>query len=408
MKVSVIGLGKLGLPMAAFYASKGHNVVGLDVSEEMIRRLCLGECPIDETDLEPLLSRQHINFTTSFADVTDSEIVFIIVPTPSLPNGRFSNEYILNVLLCLDAYEGLVVITSTVMPGSCEREFKSLLPKAKLTYNPEFIALGSVLRNLEHPDAILIGEDNEEAGDKLESFHRTLYDVPICRMSLWNAELAKISLNVFITTKISLANTVAEVCERIPKGNVEDIVHFLGLDSRIGPKFMVSGLGFGGPCFPRDNEAFISFAEELKTNHQLQSATDEFNDMHYRDIAARAHELCKGDTVSILGLTYKPFTSVVEESRALRVAEMLGKYFKVKVYDPQGIPNAKKELSGVEYCDSVSECLKDSDLCIIATPWPEFADLDLKGMTVLDCWRILKDTKGVNYHAVGVNDVSSC
>lgn len=410
MKISVIGLGKLGLPMAAFYASKGHKVTGLDVNTEAIKQLQAGECTIDETDLEPLLSQQDIKFTTDFADVLDSKIVFVIVPTPSRPNGQFSNEYVLSALEHLRDYAGLVAITSTVMPGSCEEVFKPMLPNASVCYSPEFIALGSVLHNMERPDAILIGEDTKDSGNLLEAFHRTLCDTPICRMSLWNAELVKIFLNVFITTKISLANTIAEACERIPDGNVEDAVHFLGLDGRIGSKYLTSGPGFGGPCFPRDNKAFISFAKKLHINYQLQSATDEFNEAHCRAIALRIITLCEGDTVSILGLTYKTDTSVVEESRAIKIAKALNKTYKIKVYDPMGMHNALKELGGVKYCSDATECLSESDLCVITTPWPEFAKLDFSCMrreVVLDCWRILKNVEGIEYHAVGVNDAGS-
>ena len=403
MNVSIIGCGKLGLPASAFYASKGHEVTALDVNASLIERLRNGECPVEETDLRELLSHQHIHFTTDFNDVVKSEIVFVIVPTPSLSNGRFSNEYVLSALEQLSSYEGLVVITSTVMPGSCEQEFKPLLPKASLCYGPEFIALGSVLKDMSKPDVVLIGEDNEASSNLLEKFHRTLYNVPFCHMSLWNAELAKISLNVFITTKISLINTIAEACEKIPSGNINAIAAFLGYDSRIGPKYLVSGPGFGGPCFPRDNSAFISFAKKVCINHQLQDATDDFNDTHWTSIVERARELCNGNTISILGLTYKPNTNVVEESRALKIAEALSRTHKIRVYDPEGMNNAKKILSNVEFCASVQECLRDGSLAIITTPWPEFAELDLKGKVVLDCWRILKNVEGVNYHAVGVN-----
>jgi len=412
MKVSIIGLGKLGLPMAAFFASKGHRVTGLDVSESLIRRLRNGECPIEETDLEPLLSQQHIVFTTNFTDVLRSEIVFIIVPTPSLPNGRFSNEYVLNALFCLSDYKGLVVITSTVMPGSCEKEFKPLLPNAQLCYGPEFIALGSVLHNMAHPDSVLIGEDCKESGDKLEVFHRTLYDVPICRMSLWNAEVAKLALNVSVTMKIGLANMLTDVCERIPRGDVNKVTNFIGHDSRIGHKYFGGGLSFGGPCFPRDGRAFMCVAKELELDCPTVKANDDFNQLHNENVVKRALTLLGGDTVSVLGLTYKVNTNVIEESAAIGIAGELSKYARVRVYDPLGMENAKKILENkAEYCASVLECLGGSDLAIIATPWDEFKDLTpgvfidlMRRPVVFDCWRILRDIEGLEYHALGVND----
>jgi len=415
VRISVIGLGKLGLPMTAFFTSKGHEVIGLDVSKDLVRRLWCGECPIEETDLESLLSQQYIAFTTDFADVMDSEIVFIIVPTPSLPNGRFDNTCVISALEHLREYEGLVVVTSTVMPGSCEKEFKPLLPKAVLCYNPEFIALGSVLRDMEYCDSILIGEETKESGDLLEAFHRTLHrvDLPICRMSLWNAEVAKLSLNVSVTMKIGLANMLSEVCEKGPSGNASDVTKFIGLDSRIGSKYFSGGLSFGGPCFPRDGRAFLELVKELGLNCPTVEANDRFNQLHNKNVIKRALELLKGDTVSILGLTYKPSTNVVEESAAIEIAGTLADTgLRVKVYDPSGMKNAQRVLGGkVEYYDDASECLRDSSLAIIATPWDEFRELSAQTFidcmhkpVVLDCWRILQNVEGLEYHALGVSD----
>ncbi len=414
MRISVIGLGKLGLPMAAFFASKGHEVVGLDVSKDTVRCLWDGKCPIEETDLESLLSRQHIVVTTDFADVMDSKIVFIIVPTPSLPNGRFDNAYVVSALERLREYEGLVVVTSTVMPGSCKKEFKPLLLKAALCYNPEFIALGSVLRDMEYCDSVLIGEETKESGDLLEAFHRTLHivDLPVCRMSLWNAEVAKLALNVCVTMKIGLANMLSEVCEKGPSGNASDVTKFVGLDSRIGSEYFSGGLSFGGPCFPRDGRAFLELVSDLELNCPTVKANDEFNQLHNANVIKRVLGLLKGDIVSILGLTYKPSTCIVEESAAVDIASKLSEHTKVRVYDPQGLENAKKILGdGVEYYTTTIDCLCKSSLAIIATPWDEFRALTsetfvkhMRKPVVFDCWGVLKDTKGLDYHALGVNN----
>ncbi len=415
MRVSVMGLGKLGLPMAAFFASKGHEVVGLDISKDIVRQLRDGKCPIEETDLESLLSQQHVTFTTDFDDVIDSEIVFMIVPTPSLLDGRFNNAYVVSALEHLREYEGVVAVTSTVMPGSCEKEFKPLLPKAALCYNPEFIALGSVLRDMEYCDSVLIGEETKESGDLLEAFHRTLHkvDLPICRMSLWNAETAKLALNVSVTMKIGLANMLSEVCEKGPSGNANDVTKFIGLDSRIGSKYFSGGLSFGGPCFPRDGRAFLELTKELGLNCSTVEANDRFNQLHNINVVKRALELLKGDTVGILGLTYKPDTCVTEESAAIGIAGVLADMgLRVKVYDPLGMKNAQRVLGDkVEYHSGVLECLHNSSLAIIATPWDEFRELSAQTFidymhkpVVFDCWRVLKDIKGIEYHALGVSD----
>ena len=414
MKVSVIGLGKLGLPMTAFFASKGHEVVGLDVNEGLVRRLHGSECPIEETGLKEVLSQQIIHFTTNFGDVMDSEITFIIVPTPSLPNGRFDNAYVISALEHLREYEGLAVVVSTIMPGSCKKVFKPLLPNVGICYNPEFVALGSVLHDMEYCDSVLIGEETKESGDLLEAFHRTLHKVelPICRMSWWSAETAKLALNISVTMKIGLANMLAEVCEKGPSGNAGDITKFVGLDSRIGSKYFSGGLGFGGPCFPRDGRAFLELVKELGLNCPTVEANDKFNLLHNESVIKRALTLLKGDTVSILGLTYKASTNVVEESAAIEITNELCKHAKVRVYDPQGLENAQKVLgSKVVYCNSITDCLHESSLCIVSTPWDEFRELKAQTFInymykpiVLDCWRILQNIEGLEYHALGVND----
>jgi len=441
MRLSIIGLGKLGLPMAGVFASKGYDVIGLDVNKEIIGQIQQGHCPIQETGLEQLLAsiNPRLQVTTNYNEaISNTDITFIIVPTPSDKTGKFSNKYVLSAIRNIASIikekqqYHLIVITSTIMPGTMDKVIKPELEELTglecikdfgLCYNPEFIALGSVIKGMTNPDAILIGESDHHSGLILEKFYEDICDnnSPVVRMSWWNAELAKLALNVFITTKVSLANTFAEVCSKMPTGNIDDVTKFLGLDSRIGPKYLKGGLGFGGPCFPRDNRAFIGFAKGLGIKCPLQRATSKFNDEHDNIIITEAIKLLGvrdlqlvssgliNETVSILGITYKPDTNVTEESSALKVAQMLAGYgAEVKVYDPAG-----KGGSGLTNTHNIEECLQGSDLCIIAVPWQEFKGLSLnsfKGMRqpkVLDCWRML-DSKtfidsGVEYHALGVN-----
>jgi UDPglucose 6-dehydrogenase len=236
-------------------------------------------------------------------------------------------------------------------------------------------------------------------------------------MSLWNAELAKIALNTFITTKISLANTYAMVCNRMPQGDVDAITKFLGLDSRIGSKYLKGGLGFSGECFPRDNRAFYAFAKKLDIDVPIQKATEKVNKAVVSSVIQKVSRLLNKDsTVSILGLTFKPNTDVITESQSLDIARILSAKYKVKVYDPMGINNAKKMLdSQVEYHEDIAHCIFKSDLCIVATAWDEFKHIDgrvfkelMSNPVVLDCWRMLdKESlvqRGVKYYALGVND----
>lgn len=442
MRLSVIGLGKLGLPMAGIFASKGYDVIGLDVNKEIVEQIQQGHCPIQETGLEQLLAEVDpgLQVTTSYEEaISNTDATFIIVPTPSDKTGKFSNEYVLsairNIAPIMKEKQGyhLIVITSTVMPGTMDKVIKPELERLTglecgkdfgLCYNPEFIALGSVIKGMTNPDAILIGESDPHSGLILEEFYKDICDnsPPTVRMSWWNAELAKLALNVFITTKVSLANTFADVCSKMPTGNIDDITKFLGLDSRIGHKYLKGGLGFGGPCFPRDNRAFIEFAKGLKVKCPLQEATNKFNNGYNNTIVAEAIKLLGisdfqlisngliNKTVSVLGITYKPDTNVTEESSALKVAQILASCgAKIKVYDPAG--KGSNELTNTS---NIEECLQGSDLCIIAVPWQEFKGLSLDSFKVmrqpkiLDCWRILNSkafiNSGVEYHALGVNN----
>ena len=323
----------------------------------------------------------------------------------------------------------MVVITSTVLPGDTENVIKPLLEEVSgkkcgvdfgLCYNPEFIALGSVIRDFMNPDVVLIGESDARSGEILTEIYRTTCDNQpyIARMSLCNAELAKISLNAYITMKISFANTLAELCERIPGGDVDLVTRAVGSDTRIGTKYLAGAVSYGGPCFPRDNQAFLSFAQKLGCKARLSQATDEVN----KDQAGRIIRLVEAQVgevkqanIAILGLTYKPNTDVIEVSASIDIARaLLGQGAKVSVYDPAGIENAKKLLgNSAKYASSIDECLQDAELCIIVTPWEEFKKLKpedfikkMKKPALIDCWRIYDRAEfgaKLSYQAVGLN-----
>jgi UDPglucose 6-dehydrogenase len=238
-------------------------------------------------------------------------------------------------------------------------------------------------------------------------------------MSPYSAELAKLALNVFVTTKISLANAFAEICEKLPGGDIDAVTKFLGLDSRIGPKYLKGGLGYGGPCFPRDNLAFIYLARLLNTQAWLQDATHRVNRHQNERIARLIQQKLgsfKNKTIAILGITYKPNTDVVEASASLETArELLRKGASLRIYDPAGNDNAQRLLGNknVVYATSVKECLKGTQLCILATPWDEFKSLTpedfIAGMekpVLLDCWRFFDRQKfaaKLGYIALGIN-----
>jgi len=444
-KISVIGLGKLGLPMALNYDRAGYEVIGIDLNSDLVDKINSGENPYQEPGVSDLLRSVRPGFraSPSMNSAMLTDISFIIVPTPSLANGYFSNQYVESAIRSLatelrnKSDYHLVVITSTVMPGTTEEMGRLLeVHSGKILnydfgvcYNPEFIALGSVLKDLQNPDFVLIGESNKYSGDLLETLYRDVlrwndstgsHWPTIRRMSTWNAELAKISLNTFCTMKMAFANLLADLCETVIGGNVDSITEAIGLDPRIGKKFLKGALSYGGPCFPRDNRALGTWARNQGVDSNLPGGTDSANKEHTERLANTVIDILKGDTnkkVSILGCTYKPGTDIIEESAVINLARILGEEgFETHLHDPKGIPRAKIALGELSqyYEDGpgLDQCVYNSDLCIIGTPWQVYSLLEANYFKVmgckaiLDCWRVYKseDFKnlGIGYHAIGV------
>jgi UDPglucose 6-dehydrogenase len=421
MRIALVGLGKLGAPLAAVLASKGNEVLGIDVNPVAVQFVNEGRSPVVEPGVQALISESHdrLSATTDLAAAADAEVTILLVPTPSDERGAFTNAYVLAAIADIgrglamrDDYH-VVVVASTVMPGSCNGEIRTALERESnrrvgetlgLCYSPEFIALGNVIRDLLEPDMVLIGESDPRAGDVLERLYSGVCenDPPFRRMNLVNAELTKIAVNTYVTMKISYANALADMCERLPGSDVEDVTDALGLDSRIGSKYLRGAIAYGGPCFPRDNKAFAVLARDLGTEPMLAEATDAVN-VAQTDRLARIVQsrLRPGKVVGILGLAYKPDTTVIEESPGIALARLLGDEagYEVNVYDPVALDAALEVLGGgVHGCVSIADLLERSDVVVIATPWPEFAVLPVGALerrgdrlVVIDCWRLLSD-----------------
>jgi UDPglucose 6-dehydrogenase len=420
MRIAVVGLGKLGAPLAAVLASKGNDVLGIDVNPEAVRLVNEGLAPVEEPGLQALVSgsRDRLTATTDVGAAADADVSILLVPTPSDERGAFSNEHVLSALDELarslrgrEDYH-VVVVASTVMPGSCDAEIRPALESASgrrvgetlgLCYSPEFIALGSVIRDMLEPDMVLIGESDARAGAVLERLYAGVCenDPPFRRMSLVNAELTKIAVNTYVTMKISYANALADMCERLPGSDVEAVTDALGLDTRIGGKYLRGAISYGGPCFPRDNKAFGVLARDLGTEPLLAEATDAVNAAQTDRLARVVQSRLKaGNAVGILGLAYKPDTDVIDESPGVALARLLGNAgYEVRVYDPVATEAAVRALGGLAHgSSSVAELLAQSDVTVIATPWPEFAELPVEALeregrrtVVIDCWRLLPD-----------------
>lgn len=431
-RVTVCGLGKLGLPMAAVFASRGYTVIGYDSNKSHINNIISGNHGIQEPDLDELLNRfkTDLHFTSDPRKAfRKADIIFVIVPTPSHEDGYFMNDYLVHA--CkeigrnLDQYRHyyLIVIVSTVMPGTMESVVKPTLEKTfgmecgkdfGLCYNPEFVALGSVINNMYNPDAYLIGESDPKAGAILEKFLISEFEsIPAFHMDFYNAEVAKICLNAYLTTKISFANYIAGLCEKYPKGNVDLVTEFLGTDSRIGSKFLKGGTGFGGPCFTRDNVALTYFAKQIGAGYDLQEATVVTNINTNIRIADRISELVeKQSVITILGASFKPNTTVVDGSASLEIALMLAdRGYVIRLHDPLALENAKKVLGDlVIYSDNITQALDGVETIVLATPWPVYKDILplFRGRKLFDCWRFFNPVEvmkhGIEYYAVGVSN----
>jgi UDPglucose 6-dehydrogenase len=338
-KLAVIGCGKLGAPLVACLAHAGHTVIGIDNNQDLIQNLKVNRITWSEPNLAEYLEKykSQISFESAYSDsfneVTTS---FIIVPTPSTRSGEYSIDFVLAAIKSIgeklkqmnfDTHT--IVIVSTVMPGDTEGRITSTLneslgknsERVSICYSPEFIALGSVIRNLQNPDSILIGQPNETAGSALQELLLSMVvnQPKVLRMTTAEAEIAKIAINSYVTTKISFSNQISEICERVPGTSAENVLKALGADSRIGISYLKQGTSYGGPCFPRDNRAFAKFAENLGINLNIAYATDDVNNRQQARLLTILNRIApNAKNILIVGMSYKKDTDVYVESPALK------------------------------------------------------------------------------------------
>ncbi|MEM0089741.1 MAG: UDP-glucose/GDP-mannose dehydrogenase family protein [Nitrososphaerota archaeon] len=402
-KICIIGSGYVGLTMAACFASRGIKVTCVDIDKERIEKIKKGEPPIHEPGLKEILAKVtsdgRLKVTEDYAEgMKDTEFSFICVGTPSKPDGSIDLSYVTSAAeavgknLHLASKNHLVVVKSTVVPGTTSRIVAPILESSSgmkigrdfgLVFNPEFLREGSAVEDTFHPDRIIIGEHDEGSGKKLLALYKEFYNnllPPYIITNTVNAELIKYANNAFLATKISFINEIANICQRIPGADVETIAKGIGLDKRIGPLFLKAGLGYAGPCLPKDLSALISHAQSLGYDPLLLRAVQHTNENQPYQAVLIAKNLLstlKGKRVALLGLAFKPNTDDVRCAISLKLIDRLLKEgAQVVVFDPKGLENAKKLLGDtVLYADSAIECIKDADCCIIVTEWDEFKKL---------------------------------
>jgi len=416
--ISIIGLGKLGIPLSLSFASCGFTVIGYDINPITMIKLQSGVSPIIEPQVQEQLSAYKSNmvYTDDLHElVQKSEITFIVVPTPSNKDGSFSSHFIETAVKSLAVHirskkkKHTLVITSTVSIRTMEGVVTPLIEKETgkkvgkeigLCYSPEFIALGSVIQNIKEPDLILIGESDKNSGDFVEKIRLSLCkNKPKVMRTNWiNAEIAKVSLNSYITTKISFANMIARMCERIKGADSEVVLQAIGQDSRVGTKYLKGGLGYGGPCFPRDNISLQTTINSIDPLINLPYQVHCFNKKQIEIIFNYVKKILKkGQKVGILGLSYKPDTNVTDESQGmLLLQKLVREHIDVISYDPFVQQNANKILSVRRFVQSAEQCIEQADVIVITTPWNIFKKIRwnvFSNKIVIDCWRIIDLTK---------------
>ena len=397
MHISVIGTGYVGLVTGACFAEFGVDVICADVDEGKISRLQKGIVPIYEPGLEHLVSKNsqagRLDFTTDIRKaVEDALVIFLAVGTPPLPDGSpdlsFVEAAACSIADHMNGYK-VVVTKSTVPIGTGERIRKIITErqKAKVNFgvvsNPEFLREGAAINDFMRPDRVVIGSRDEEAIAIMKDLYRPLYliEAPFVITSLEAAELTKYAANAFLATKISFINEIANLCERIGC-DVHDVARAIGMDKRIGSKFLHPGPGFGGSCFPKDTRALASVARQFDSESLIVDAVIEVNQKQRQEmlkkIAGLVGEL-RGKTVAVLGLAFKPETDDMREAPSIDIIRnLIERGAKVKAYDPVAEAEAMKVLPDITYADDEYAAVADADALVFVTEWNQFRALDMK------------------------------
>ncbi|MDP3411351.1 UDP-glucose/GDP-mannose dehydrogenase family protein [Bosea sp. (in: a-proteobacteria)] len=416
MKIVMVGSGYVGLVSGACFADFGHEVVCVDKMESKITALKQGEIPIFEPGLADLVRSNaeagRLSFTTDLAGpVAQADAVFIAVGTPSRRGDGFADlSYVYaaarEIAHALNGYT-VIVTKSTVPVGTgdeVERIIRDLRPDADFAVvsNPEFLREGAAIEDFKRPDRIVIGTDDLRAQAVMADVYRPLYlnSAPILNISRRTAELTKYAANAFLATKITFINEMADLCEQVG-ANVQDVARGMGLDNRIGGKFLHAGPGYGGSCFPKDTLALIKTAQDYGTPSRIVETVASVNDQRKRAMAKKVVAACggsvRGKTIAVLGLTFKPNTDDMRDAPSLAIVTALQDGgASIRAFDPEGMEQAKTMLPpGVVYCKDAYECVEGADAAVIVTEWNIFRALDFDRIKAAMVTPILADLRNV-------------
>ncbi len=438
-KISFIGLGKLGLPLSSLFAYNGVPVLGIDTNEKLIETLQDNMfTPFFEKNLGGLLDDAYgnIEYTTSYDGVMDETDVSVILVNTQIGDS-YSSEVVENVIkdLCAELVKSskryhLFILSSTVMPGEIRNKLIPMIEELTdrelnkgfgFSYVPDIVKLGSVIEDFENPDVVIIGGSDEYSTNVTHQLYKNIptNNPPISCMTLEEAEIAKVTLNAYLVNKISFVNFVSNLCESMDNVNVDNVTNAIGYHKPIGHQFLKGGLGFGGTCFPRDTKAFIDFSRKLGHHASHLIATDSINEEQHDRLFKKVMSYDK-KSISILGLSFKPNTSVIQESPSMKLAEHLviaGK--EVNLYDSLCIEEVESVFSKfpydrmrdepvINYYNSMKACFRQGEVVVVALPYDEFKTIDDSWKShddqiILDCWRILDSDKfeEIQYKCLG-------
>jgi UDPglucose 6-dehydrogenase len=416
MHITVVGTGYVGLVSGAGFADLGLSVTCVDCDEHKIDELSSGHIPIYEIGLEEIVRRNvknnRLSFSTNLkAAVERSLVVFVAVGSPEGTDGEpdlSQVEAVSNSLAdYIDDYK-VVVVKSTVPVGTCRRTKRSIEEKQKsrvkfdVVSNPEFLREGSAIEDFMRPNRVVIGAESEQAAAIVKDIYRPLYliETPFIVTTLETAELIKYASNAFLATKISFINEMANLCEKVG-ADIHDVARGMGLDKRIGPKFLHPGPGYGGSCFPKDVLALAKMGQKFGTRLRIIEAVDEVNDLQ-RTLAVQkiegALETLEHKLIGVLGLSFKPNTNDIRESPAISICQrLIQNQAQVRVYDPVANHTAQRVLNGqnVCYCKDAYEAASGADALVIATEWNEFRNIDLERIRSLMKSPIVFDLRNI-------------
>jgi UDPglucose 6-dehydrogenase len=415
MRIAMIGTGYVGLVSGACFSEFGVDVVCVDKDEGKIARLLDGVMPIFEPGLDKLVETNvragRLRFSTNLKDsVAGADAVFIAVGTPSRRgDGHADLSFVYAVAREIaDALTGYaVIVTKSTVPVGTGKEVGRIIREARpdaefdMVSNPEFLREGSAINDFMRPDRVVIGTSSDRAKEIMRNLYRPLYliETPIVFTALETSELTKYAANTFLATKITFINEIADLCEQLGC-DVQDVAKGIGLDGRIGRKFLHAGPGYGGSCFPKDTLALVRTAQEAGSPLKIVETVVEVNDTRKKQMAKRVIQALGGSakdkTVAVLGVTFKPNTDDMRDSPSLDILPALqAAGATVRAFDPEGMEEAKKLLNDIVWCDTAYECMGGADVVVIVTEWNEFRALDLDRVKKLLRQPIIVDLRNV-------------